>query len=376
MSLAALAGWTNLRVEVLTAGPVAVVISASGPGLEAQTAVPVPLVPSVTDEVPYPAPALNRERLDAAVTAVLRGAAPIQHGEWREVRFFSRTLDREMAYYAWLPPGYAASEAEDPGASERTYPTLYLLHGLGDPDSYGKDQWRKYGIAETMDELLALGLVQPMLIILPEGEQGYWINHADGGPRWADYLVKDVVAHVDLTFRTQPVRERRAVGGMSMGAHGALQLGLNYPDVFAIVGAHAPTLRAFEQSPPYFGDFTWFSRYDPISLVQATSAARRLATWIDVGHLDPWRAGVERLRQALMAQGAPLEYIVLEGEHQTWYWGTYLPEYLRYYARAFSAPGSTADGAPRVTTASAADDQPHGDAVGSRGQPRDGTRPS
>jgi enterochelin esterase-like enzyme len=318
-----------------------------------------PLVPPVPPVVPFAggfiplSQTLNRATLDDALGHVEPGA----RGEWREVGLYSPALDREMAYFVWLPPGYAAgrpASAPGPGetvtaAATATYPTLYLLHGLGTPERNGKVEWRDFGVGETLDRLLALDLIEPMIVVLPEGEQGYWINQANGGPRWADYVTEDVVHNVDATFRTDSRRERRAVGGLSMGAHGALQLAMNHPEVFAIVGSHAPTLRSYERAPQYFGDLTWFGHYDPLTLAQATTAARRFTTWIDVGHLDTWRMGVERLRQVMAAQGAPMEYRVLEGEHQTWYWATYLPEYLRFYSRAFGAEETTADGAPRVT---------------------------
>ena len=28
-----------------------------------------------------------------------------------------------------------------------------------------------------------------MIVILPNGEQGYWIDHAEGGPQRADFVV-------------------------------------------------------------------------------------------------------------------------------------------------------------------------------------------
>jgi enterochelin esterase-like enzyme len=276
------------------------------------------------------------DRLEAAFS----GALPKVRGEWREEQFFSRVLGRDVAYLAWLPPGY-----EDGAAS---YPTLYLLHGAGGPDGAGVEEWLGYGLTEDLDRLLALGLIQPMIVILPDGQQGYWMNHADGGPQWADFVTFDLVSHVDTTFRTDARRERRAVGGLSMGAHGALQLALNHPDVFSIAGAHSPTLRSFADSPAFFGDPQWFARYDPLSLIQDTAAARRISVWIDAGYDDQWRDGAEAVAHALAAQRAPYTYRVLEGLHEGWYWQSYLPEYLNFYAQALGATATTAQGAPLV----------------------------
>jgi S-formylglutathione hydrolase FrmB len=175
------------------------------------------------------------------------------------------------------------------------------------------------------------------------------MNHAGGGARWADFVARDLVTHVDATFRTDPRRAQRAVGGLSMGGHGALQLALNFPDVFAIAGAHSPTIRTFEDSPEFFGDRKWFARYDPLALIQRTDAARRVAFWIDAGADDAWRAGAAAVARALAAKRAPVTYTVLEGEHEGWYWAAYLPEYLHFYAQAFRSGATTPHGAPAVT---------------------------
>jgi enterochelin esterase-like enzyme len=259
------------------------------------------------------------------------GGPPEERGAWREERYFSRALGRETAYLAWLPPGYAEG-----ARGGRPYPTLYLLHGAGGPGGYGVEEWLGYALTEDLERMLALGLIEPLLVVLPDGEQGYWMNHAGGGPRWADFVAQDLVAHVDATFATDPRPARRAVGGLSMGGHGALQLALNHPDVFGVVGAHSPTLRPFETSPEFFGDPAWFARYDPLTLAQTTDAAGRLVVWIDVGADDRWRPAAEALRDALAAGGTPPAFRVLEGEHEGWYWATYLPEYLGFYSAALS----------------------------------------
>lgn len=267
-------------------------------------------------------------------------ALPDRRGDWQHAEFFSQALGRDVTYVAWLPPGYdTATEA---------YPTLYLLHGVGGEEGFGVEEWLGYALTETMERMLALGLIEPMIVILPNGEQGYWMNHADGGPRWADFVAIDLVQHVDASLRTAPVRERRAIGGLSMGGHGALQLALNHPDTFSIAGAHSPTLRPFETSPEFFGDQRWFATYDPLSLVRSTPAAPRLATWIDVGHEDKWRRSAEVLRSAYEAKHAPLEFRTLEGEHEGWYWKYYLPEYLGFYSAALHATEWSPQGAPLV----------------------------
>jgi enterochelin esterase-like enzyme len=245
-------------------------------------------------------------------------------GEWREEHLESRVLGRRMPFLIWLPPDYSAS---------RRYPVVYLLHGAGDGQNPGRAEWLSLGIRQALDEALAAGELPPAIFVFPEGLQGYWINHADNGPRWADYVVLDVVPHVDRTWSTDARPERRAVGGLSMGGHAALHLSLSHPDVFRVAGAHSPALRSHEESPPFFGDAAWFARFDPLTLA-GPGAPSRLSVWLDVGDGDRWRRETERVAGALKQGGAKVELQVLKGRHEGGYWRAHLRDYLRFYGKA------------------------------------------
>ena len=73
-----------------------------------------------------------------------------------------------MTYDAYLPPGYDAAA----NANVR-YPTLYMLHG----GSGFVTEWVDYGLLENADALIRDGTVAPMIIVLPEGDQEYWVDH-------------------------------------------------------------------------------------------------------------------------------------------------------------------------------------------------------
>src|SRR5881628_2559959 len=150
-----------------------------------------------------------------------------------ERSFRSPTLDRTMPYFIYVPPGY--------DSSGQRYPTLYMLHGLGGSNT----EWKGYNLLGAADDLIKAGTIPPMLIVLPQGDQSYWFDPANG-PRWGQYAARDVVDEIDAHWRTLADRDHRAIGGLSMGAQGALQLAMLYPDVFGIVGAHSPTLRDWE----------------------------------------------------------------------------------------------------------------------------------
>lgn len=235
-------------------------------------------------------------------------------------KFHSPVLDRDMPYRIYLPPNYATSG--------KRYPVLYMLHGLS--GSY--DEWIDYKIFEITDDLINKGQIKPLIIVLPSGDQEYWVDHANGGPQYGLYVAHDVVGHIDATYRTLANRENRAIGGHSMGGHGSLQIAFNYSSVFGTVGAHSPTLRTKDQAPAYFGDEAFYEAHDPVSLALSSSNLKSLRIWIDIGTLDTeWRPRVEELNQDLTNRGIPHEWHLWEGDHGGDYWTAHLPQYLKFY---------------------------------------------
>ena len=119
-----------------------------------------------------------------------------------------------------------------------------------------------------------------------------------------------------------------------MGGQGALHLALNHPDKFRIVGAHSPALRSHKDSPPFFGDETWFARFDPLTLAARGRLPSRLTAWIDVGDTDRWRAESERLAASLERGGAKVDLRIFKGRHEGEYWKAHMRDYVRFYGDA------------------------------------------
>ncbi len=244
-----------------------------------------------------------------------------------EVDFASKTLGRTIKYYVYLPAGYDSTPT-------MRYPVLYYLHGIGgDPR-----EWLGYGVREAADELMGSGAIQPFIIVLPQGDQGYWVDQVDGGPQWATYVATDVVAEIDSTYRTLPDRQDRALGGLSMGAHGALQIAMNHADIFGVVGAHSPSFRPRQDIPAYFGDDAQLALRDPLALIAAhPDIARTLTLWLDYGDQDPYRDGQLKLEQELISERIPHRYHPWQGNHDGFYWAGHINDYLRYYSASFPA---------------------------------------
>ncbi|MCA1665704.1 MAG: hypothetical protein LC659_15790, partial [Myxococcales bacterium] len=179
--------------------------------------------------------------------------APAAHaagkGNVTDAVFHSDALGVDKHYEVYLPAGYERST--------KRYPVIYLLHGLGGHET----DWVRYGgLAETAD---AMSL--PAIVVMPDGDDSFYANSATpaldyeqclAGQRgfgsepdmhtycvktanYEDYIVKDLIAHVDRTYRTIAQRRARAIGGLSMGGFGALSLGLRHRELFAAIVSHS-----------------------------------------------------------------------------------------------------------------------------------------
>jgi S-formylglutathione hydrolase FrmB len=274
-------------------------------------AVAPPAVPA-----PASAPPMSAANLAGSASQYV---GPIE-GTFREVSLYSPSLDRDMSYYVYLPPGY--------GSEGRRYPVLYMLHGAGG----SKDEWPAYGLVDDVDRSIVSKDIRPLIVVMPQGDLGYWVNWADAGPRWGDYVARDLRRHIDATFRTLPDPAHRAIGGLSMGGAGALQLAFNHPDIFQVAGSHSPSLHLDDGTfGSIYGTDQDFMEREPIDLARNAPGIKSLKIWVDAGEGDPWLERDQVLHENLLERGIVHNWSVLTGGHDGSYWIQNLPAYLRFY---------------------------------------------
>src|SRR4029453_14108563 len=80
------------------------------------------------------------------------------------------------------------------------------------------------------------GKTPPMLVVFVNGvRNSFYCDSADGKVPVETVIVKDLIPHIDSTYRTVAKREGRIIEGFSMGGFGAAHLGLKYPKLFGTV---------------------------------------------------------------------------------------------------------------------------------------------
>jgi len=250
----------------------------------------------------------------------------VSAGRLMDGTMHSATLSMDLPYRVYLPPGYNSSGAR--------YPVLYMLHGGGS----GYVEWtEKSHLGNITDYFITSGQIPPLIIVMPEADHSFYMNWASNGPRWADYMNYDLVSFIDYNYRTIPDGAHRAIGGLSMGGTGALQLAFNHPETFSIVGAHSPSLyQSPEGIPDAFGSWDYYGIYDPLRLAATRDGLTSLQIWIDVGDQDPWRGGAEQLDSILTSRGIDHLWHLYPGGHDNVFWMDHIPDYLRFYTNALT----------------------------------------
>lgn len=146
------------------------------------------------------------------------------------------------AVVTYLPPSY-------PSDRTRRYPVLYMLHGATSvPEEWldGKS-YQGLDLRLTLDSLIAARAIPEMIVVMPNADNALgagWYANSPALGNWEDFVVRDVVHHVETHYRTDSRRARRALFGHSMGGFGALAIAFRHPDLFGFVYASSPAFVA------------------------------------------------------------------------------------------------------------------------------------
>lgn len=144
--------------------------------------------------------------------------------------FHSQVLDLDISFLSWLPPGY------EQGA--KRYPVIYWLHGMGGNQRGGATMFLPHVQAAIKE-----GKLPPCIVVFVNGMvKAFYCDSADGKVPMESVIIKDLIPHVDQTWRTIARREARVIEGYSMGGYGAAHLGFKYPDLFGTVVINAGAL--------------------------------------------------------------------------------------------------------------------------------------
>ena len=162
--------------------------------------------------------------------------------------------------------------------------------------------------------------------------------------RMWSYVAEELPALAAEGFPADMVRQ--SIMGHSMGGHGALTLGLSFPDRFKAVSAFAPIVAPSQVGwgekalGGYLGqDRSAWRRHDAVALIE--DGARAPALRVDQGEADPFLAEQLRpdlLQAACAAAGQPLTLRLHPGyDHSYHFISSFMADQLRWHAARLGA---------------------------------------
>lgn len=180
--------------------------------------------------------------------------SPITGRYGADMSFDSKVLKRPMFYSIYLPKDYDT-------AKEKSYPVVYLLHGLTDSNKSWNDKW--LDVNNLINELEADGLGD-MIYVFPYGFNHYWCNHYNGKYDLMDMIINEFIPLIDSTYRTIPDRQHRCVTGYSMGGFGAVALAEKHPETFCCSAALSMSFRTDSQYMTEMPQSGWDNQWGSI----------------------------------------------------------------------------------------------------------------
>ncbi|MFO1077641.1 MAG: alpha/beta hydrolase-fold protein [Planctomycetota bacterium] len=174
-----------------------------------------------------------------------RDAPPVElkNLSFREDKFHSDAVDRDVPYAIYLPKGY-----DDDAEAETKWPLVIWLHGMFE------DHMRFHHRAgeAILDEAIGNKALPPCVFVLAEGGRTSMYVDAGKGKDYQQLVEHDLLAHVEKTYRVSPDRRLRALMGISMGGMAALRIGFSKPELFGIIAVHSSAVFPVDpkQLPP------------------------------------------------------------------------------------------------------------------------------
>jgi len=281
--------------------------------------------------------------------------------------FTSKALGIKKTFLVYVPASYRTSR-------KRSYPVAYFLHGATRGERYWNDSLR---LGIILDSLLSAGAPE-MLVVMPDGDDSFyhtWVNPwvyndclargtINGEPaatycvphmKYDDYIINDLIPHIDSTYRTLKTRQHRAIAGYSMGAGGGLYLALKYRQLFGAIASLSggildllnvgtPDARVeatdtaqlhqfysgfawvdFSMANQYGGNLSDWRKYDPYTIALTVPVDSFPSMWFMVGTYDTFGLpGNQSFHDLLVQRGVSnVTYGEAAGAHTPDFWRTH-----------------------------------------------------
>ncbi len=256
----------------------------------------------------------------------------------------STVLNSERKFAIYLPPDYETSQ--------RSYPVLYLLHGLGD-DQTG---WIQFGeVLHIADKAIKEGKATPMVIVMPDANTGRigYFNDINGKWNYEDFFFKELIPYIEANYHVKKEKRYRAISGLSMGGGGTFMYALHHPEMFssacplsAFIGrlSNEEFMKELNDNPLRNNESyskseiqTYYEQHNALSLINKLSKEdlSSIRWFIDCGDDDFLYEGNSLVHIVLRKKEIPHEFRIRDGAHNWTYWRESLPVVLEFVSEGF-----------------------------------------
>ncbi len=149
--------------------------------------------------------------------------------------FLSPSMGVDVGYMIYLPPGYGAASNGSGGAAAKRYPVVYYLHG-GRPGSELKSAW----VSDYVHAAVTAGDIPPVIYVMVNGGRVSHYNMPQFDSMGEDVFVRELIPHIDKTYRTIADRAGRGIEGFSQGGRGVTRIMFRHPELFSSAAPGGP----------------------------------------------------------------------------------------------------------------------------------------
>jgi enterochelin esterase-like enzyme len=266
------------------------------------------------------------------------------------VKIESEILHKTVDYSVYLPYSYNSDTLK--------YPVIYLLHGFGGDET----SWLvRCNLANLADSLIYEGVLPETIIIMPDGDNSYYINDYKSKNNYEDFFITEFIPGIESKYRIIQTKNDRTICGLSMGGFGAIILPVKHPDLFGYSISLSAAVRTPDEFAslaqvkyetnfsPIFGDSLkgknriteHWKNNSPYFLIDSVSA-KDLCTinwFIDCGMNDQLYSSNKAFHEILLTNNIPHEYHMRVGSHNWNYWRSGFIEGMIYLGKLLKEKG-------------------------------------
>jgi len=217
----------------------------------------------------------------------------------------SDVLETAIRYWVYTSPGLA---------HDTPSPVLYFTDGHEYLDS------RRGNVPIVLDNLLADGRIPPLRAVFIDPRQiedrsinervMWYVGHDD----YAQFVAKELVAHIDANYATQAQAENRLLVGTSLGGVFSAFCGAQYSDVFGKLVIQSPA----------------FKHYRPIYSLYRQVDKLPLNIWMASGR-GYWDGDITRMTTLLTEKGYDVTTLEVNQGHSWGQWRNQISLFVTHF---------------------------------------------